>query len=74
MLGKCIHKHGGRRDPSDLIHRRMLVKMVTHVKKVKSDSLLGRHRCWTDADVVEGLAVRGHPDGVGEVLREPTLP
>ena len=56
-----------------MIHRRMLVKMVTHVKKVKSDSFLGRHRYWTDTDVVEILAVRGHPDGVEEVLREPRL-
>ena len=51
----------------------MLVKMVTHVKKVNIDSLLGRHRYRTDADVVERLAVRSHPDGVGEVLREPRL-
>ena len=51
----------------------MLIKMVTHIEKVKSDSLLGRHRCWSDADVVERLAVRGHPDGEGEVLREARL-
>ena len=51
----------------------MLVKMATHVKKVKYDSLLSRHRCRTDAEVVERLAVRGHPDGVGEVLRESRL-
>ena len=51
----------------------MLVKMVTHTKKVKSDSILGRHRCRSDADVVERLAVRGHPDKEGEVLRETRL-
>ena len=47
--------------------------MLTHVKKVKSDSLLGRHLYRTHADVVEILTVRDHSDGVGEVLREPII-
>ena len=47
--------------------------MVAHIKKVKSVSLLGRHRCRMDANVVEGNAVSGPPDEKGEVLREPRL-
>ena len=34
LLLALSFEHGRRGDPSDLIHRRMLVKMVTHVEKV----------------------------------------
>ena len=73
VFGEGIDERGRCGDPSDLVHRRMLVKMVTHIEKVKNVPLLGRHRCRSDADVVERLAVCGHPDGEGEVLREPRL-
>ena len=73
MFGEGIDEHGRCGDPSDLVHRRMLVKMVTNTKKVKGVSIPGKHRCRSDANVVERLAIRGHPDGGGEVLRETRL-
>ena len=73
MLGESIDRHGRFGDPSDLIHRRVPIKMVTHIEKVKSESLIGRHQFRSDADVVKRLAIRGHPDGEREVLRETRL-